>query len=68
MKQWYQSKTLWMNVIGLMVLIVPVVLDALIATFPDVGQLPIWGTALLAVLNIVLRFATSEPLQNPFAK
>ena len=68
MKQWYQSKTLWMNAIGLAVLIVPVVLDALIATFPDVGQLSVWGTALLAVLNIVLRFVTSEPLQNPFAK
>jgi len=65
-KTWYQSKTVWLNVIGLSALIIPIILDALIVTFPDLGALPVWGGALLAILNVVLRFITTEPIANPF--
>ena len=62
MKNWYESKTIWLNVIALLVLVIPVVLDAMMQTFPDLGLLPIWGGAVLAILNIVLRFLTDVPL------
>ena len=62
MKNWYESKTIWLNVIALVALIVPVILDALVQTFPDVGMIPIWGGVVLAILNIVLRFFTDTPL------
>ena len=66
MKTWYESKTVWLNAIALAALIIPVILDALIATFPDLGALPVWGGALLAIINIVLRFITTEPLTRPW--
>ena len=62
MKNWYESKVVWLNVIALVALIVPVILDALVQTFPDVGMIPIWGGVVLAILNIVLRFFTDTPL------
>lgn len=62
-KMWYQSKTIWANVLGLAVLIIPQLIDALTQTFPQADLITVWGGFALAVVNIVLRFVTSEPLK-----
>ena len=54
-KPWYQSKTVWTNIIGAVVYLLN----------GDVGRLlpaPYVGMA-LAAMNIILRFATDEPIR-----
>ena len=54
MKEWYKSKTLWVNVVAIAVIVVQgttgFVIDASL-------QLE-----LLAAINLILRFVTGEPL------
>jgi hypothetical protein len=56
-KQWWQSKTVWVNVIVLALAIVGVFVD--FAVF-DERILAI----VAALLNVVLRFITSAPIQR----
>lgn len=63
-KMWYESKTLWINVIAIVVAI----LIEFIA-LPIVGeQLHMWLTFAIAVLNIILRFITEFPIENPLRR
>ena len=55
MKKFYASKTLWANVIGLGAII------AQIATGKEVID-PEAQMAILAAINVVLRFITKEPI------
>lgn len=60
-KPYWLSKTLAVNALAVVILVVGIVLDA-----ADVLALPptamAWGTVLLAVANALLRFATSQPI------
>ena len=53
-KAWWRSKTLWVNILALVVLL-----------FKDQLGLTISGeetTAIMAVINMILRFITNEPV------
>jgi len=54
-KKWYTSKTLWVNVIAAIALIVGRELDFAL----DGGE----QAAILAIINIVLRIATKQPME-----
>ena len=58
-KKWYESKTLWVNVI--------VVALAALTALTNQGDLPAeWEAivaAVIAVLNIGLRFVTNRPIE-----
>lgn len=58
MKKWYASKTLWFNVLAFIV--------ALASAFGYTGELAtdwmVFVPAIAAIINIVLRFLTKEPL------
>lgn len=51
MKKWYLSKTLWLNVIGIV---------AIIFTGKEID--PTISGSILAVLNMILRLITKEPI------
>lgn len=56
-KKWYQSKTLWVNIIGGVVVLVEYV----------AGINPAWAqstTAALVILNLVLRLLTNKPIDG----
>jgi len=53
-KQWYTSKTLWINAIGILVIIAQMQFGFIIDPAGQVG--------LLAALNILLRVITGESL------
>lgn len=60
-KPWYASKTVWLNAIGLLVLVLGIVIDnATPLALPP--QALAWLGVLLAVANGVLRFVTSQPI------
>lgn len=52
-KPWYLSKTLWINVLGAIILLIPAVSD-----YID----PKTGALVLAVANVALRLITSKGL------
>ncbi|MBC8521367.1 MAG: hypothetical protein H8D26_05190 [Methanomicrobia archaeon] len=54
MKRWYQSKTLWVNLIAVAALITQAQFGFVIAPEEQVG--------ILALINLILRAATSEGL------
>ena len=54
-KKWYKSKTLWVNLIALVALFLN---DKLGFPLPQEEQM-----AILAVVNIILRFITKEPIR-----
>ena len=58
-KSWFLSKTLWFNVLALLTMVV--------ASFGYTGELPaewaVFVPAIVALVNLVLRFATKQPLQ-----
>jgi len=64
MKPWYESKTLWFNALAIVALVIPNLIEALGKTFPGVELINVWGAFALAVVNIVLRFVTNEPLKK----
>ena len=55
MKPWYESKTIWVNVLS-----VVIVLVTSIMAWPDMQQYGAQLTTMLAVVNVVLRLITSE--------
>ncbi len=52
-KMWYQSKTLWINILGAVVVLLQYALDQKLVD-------PALVTTLLAVLNLVLRLKKGE--------
>jgi len=58
-KKWYASKTLWFNVLALIV--------AVAANFGYTGELPAdWGVfvpVLIVAINLILRLITKQPLR-----
>ena len=55
-KHWYQSKTLWVNAIALVAIVVQIVTGSKVVIDPD-GQVLI-----LAFINLILRLATNQGL------
>lgn len=57
-KKWYLSKTLWFNVLALVV--------AVAANFGYTGELPLeWGVfvpVIVVIINLILRLVTKQPL------
>jgi len=62
-KKFWKSKTFWVNVIGILVLAIPQLIEALTQTFPQADLISVWGGFVLAVLNIILRFVTEQPVE-----
>jgi len=60
MKDWYKSRTLWLNLISIAVLIA-----AELAKFPNLAQYAPYLLLAVNVGNIVLRTITTEPLRLP---
>jgi len=56
-KEWYKSKTLWVNVLTLLALILGTV-----AQWPELQAIAPQLLGLLSVVNIVLRFITDTKL------
>lgn len=56
MKAWYTSKTVWLNILGLLVLLVKQATDTHL--IPDASI----GVSVLGMLNIVMRFVTTMPV------
>lgn len=62
-KPWYASRTLWLNLLGLIVLVVGVIVDnAQLVDLPPemLGYLGM----VLAIANAVLRFVTTQPIAS----
>lgn len=57
MKPWYESKTIWVNV-----LTVVAVLITSMASWPDMQQYGAQLATALAVVNVMLRLITSEAI------
>lgn len=62
-KAWYESKTLWLNALGLIIMIVGIILDSqeVLALPPQAGAY--LGVA-LAIANALLRFVSNQPLAS----
>ena len=56
-KEWYKSKTLWVNVLTLLALILGTV-----AQWPELQAIAPQLLGLLSVVNILLRFITDKRL------
>lgn len=56
-KEWWRSKTVWVNVLVLVGMVVA-------GRFMDATQWAEVSAAVLAILNIILRFATNEPISK----
>lgn len=56
-KQWYESKTLWVNVLTLLALIL-----SSVAQWPELEHLAPQLLGALSVVNIILRFVTDSKL------
>ena len=56
-KEWYKSKTLWVNILTLLALILGTV-----AQWPELQAVAPQLLGLLSVVNIVLRFITDKRL------
>jgi uncharacterized membrane protein len=59
MKPWYESKTIWVNV-----LTVVIVLVTSMMSWPDMQQYGAQLTTMLAVVNVILRLITSEGISD----
>ncbi len=60
-KPFYTSKTIWVNVIAMLAII----LNALWGFEMDAEFQAAIATTILAVVNIVLRFTTTKPVEPP---
>lgn len=56
-KAFYKSKTLWVNVLILIVLI-----GGELSVNPQYGELAKWAALVLPIANVVLRFVTNQPV------
>jgi hypothetical protein len=54
MKKWYESRTIWVNVLTLLALIL-----GTIAQWPELQQYSPQVLGALSITNVVLRFATT---------
>ena len=60
MKKWYRSKTLWTNIIGIVVIIISTV-----AANEKIAQEVMTAEAsILAVINLILRIITKQGLEK----
>ena len=57
-KSWFLSKTLWFNILALVVMVA--------ASFGYTGELPadwaVFAPMLIVVINLILRFVTKQPI------
>lgn len=60
-KPWWESKTLWLNALGVVILVVGIILDSADALAISPQALAYLGV-LLALANALLRFVSSQPL------
>ncbi len=58
-KKWYESKTVWFNVIGLLI----AAAGELTTAFPA-GQVAKISAFVLTIGNIILRLMTTKPIEN----
>lgn len=58
MKRWYKSKTVWINVLTLIAMILGTV-----AQWPEVQEIAPQLAYALAIVNVLLRFVTSESVR-----
>lgn len=64
-KKWYTSKTLWVNIVTLLISVLAVLIDS--PLFP--ARIVIVITSIvLPILNMVLRFLTSSSIDPVIAK
>ena len=59
MKQWYESKTIWVNVLTILA-----VLITSVTAWPDMQRYGAQLATALAVVNVMLRLITSEGIAN----
>lgn len=55
MKPWYESKTIWVNVLTVLVVLITSMMS-----WPDMQQYGAQLTTMLAVVNVMLRLITSK--------
>jgi len=60
MKSWYQSKTLWVNLIA----VVAIILNSQFGFQLDAETQAVVVTTVLAVVNIILRFFTDTEIER----
>ena len=60
MKKWYHSRTLWVNVIGMAV----VVCSAILSREDIANQIVAAEASILAAINFILRLTTSQGLKK----
>ena len=57
-KAWYRSKTFWFNVLALICIIA--------SRFGYTGELredwQLWASLIVAIINLILRFVTKQPI------
>jgi hypothetical protein len=58
MKRWYKSKTVWINVLSLVAMIL-----ATVAQWPEMNDVAPQIVYALAIVNVLLRFVTSESVR-----
>lgn len=58
-KKWYQSKVIWANVISALVAVF-----MLLAQSPSLQPYGEWLALAQGILNILMRFTTSEPVKS----
>jgi len=58
MKRWFRSKTIWINLLTLMAMIL-----ATIAAWPEVQEIAPQIAYALAIVNVLLRFVSSESIR-----
>ena len=58
MKPWYKSKTVWINVLSLVAMVL-----ATVAQWPEMTEIAPQRVYALAIVNVLLRFVTSESLR-----
>lgn len=58
MKRWYKSKTVWINVLSLVAMIL-----ATVVQWPELSDIAPQIVYALAIVNVLLRFVTSESVR-----
>jgi len=58
MKRWYKSKTVWINVLTLIAMIL-----ATVVAWPEMQDMAPQIAYALAIVNVLLRFVTSESVR-----
>lgn len=63
-KVWYESKTLWINILTVAAMILSFVVDTHAAGGLPLDLDPRWVALALGVINIVLRSVTNQPVSR----